>query len=572
MGESFAQRTEVWHGRQEIISRGLEELSKVRVRYDSILDANGPSIIINNEFVTKSYAAIKARGCRLRLITEISEANLLYSKELAKYVELRHLDGIKGNFGIVDGTSYGAVASSEERQFPTEYIYSTVKSFVEQQQYFFDMLWNRSVPAEQKIKEIEEGIEPQVIETVTDPIDIQKLAYHILKLSKKEILILFSTARVLYRLEKAGTINSVIQTAMQKPDLKIKILTPIIDAINKKALKKLSAVKEQRHNRHRIDIRQIESSMQTRVTVLIVDRKYLLTVEEKNDDKDDFSEAVGIATYSNSKVTVQSYASIFESLWMQTDLYQQIKEVNRDLHAHDRMQKDFINIAAHELRNPIQPILSLTEIIRNTEEDETNKELLDVVVRNAKKLRQLTEDVLDVTRIESKSLKLNKEQFDLEALAMHVIHDYKFSTGDKRILIYDYNRDFKKEPSNSGTKIVIVNADKHRIQQVLSNLIGNAVKFTKEGDVISIKMKIDDSRHSTSTNIIISIKDNGIGIDPEIMPRLFSKFASSNNGNGMGLGLFISKSIIEAHGGRIWAENNKHGKKGAVFHFSLPLT
>lgn len=572
LGESFAQRTEVWHGRQEIISRGLEELSKVRVRYDSILDANGPSIIINNEFVTKSYAAIKARGCRLRLITEISEANLLYSKELAKYVELRHLDGIKGNFGIVDGTSYGAVASSEERQFPTEYIYSTVKSFVEQQQYFFDMLWNRSVPAEQKIKEIEEGIEPQVIETVTDPIDIQKLAYHILKLSKKEILILFSTARVLYRLEKAGTINSVIQTAMQKPDLKIKILTPIIDAINKKALKKLSAVKEQRHNRHRIDIRQIESSMQTRVTVLIVDRKYLLTVEEKNDDKDDFSEAVGIATYSNSKVTVQSYASIFESLWMQTDLYQQIKEVNRDLHAHDRMQKEFINIAAHELRNPIQPILSLTEIIRNTEEDETNKELLDVVVRNAKKLRQLTEDVLDVTRIESKSLKLNKEQFDLEALAMHVIHDYKFSTGDKRILIYDYNRDFKKEPSNSGTKIVIVNADKHRIQQVLSNLIGNAVKFTKEGDVISIKMKIDDSRHSTSTNIIISIKDNGIGIDPEIMPRLFSKFASSNNGNGMGLGLFISKSIIEAHGGRIWAENNKHGKKGAVFHFSLPLT
>ena len=572
MGESFAQRTEVWHGREKIISRGLEELSKVRLRYDSILDANGPSIIINNEFVTKSYAAIKARGCRLRLITEISEANLLYSKELAKYVELRHLDGIKGNFGIVDGISYGAVASSEERQFPTEYIYSTVKSFVEQQQYFFDMLWNRSVPAEQKIKEIEEGIEPQVIETVTDPIDIQKLAYHILKLSKKEILILFSTARVLYRLEKAGTVNSVIQTAMQKPDLNIKILTPIIDAINKKALKKLSAVKEQRHNRHRIDIRQIESSMQTRVTVLIVDRKYLLTVEEKNDDKDDFSEAVGIATYSNSKVTVQSYASIFESLWMQTELYQQIKEVNRNLHAHDRMQKEFINIAAHELRNPIQPILSLTEIIRNTEEDETKKELLDVVVRNAKKLRQLTEDVLDVTRIESKSLKLNKEQFDLEALAMHVIHDYKFSTGDKRVLIYDYNRDFKKEPCNSGTKIVIVNADKHRIHQVLSNLIGNAVKFTKEGDVISIKMKIEDSRHSTGTNIIVSIKDNGIGIGPEIMPRLFSKFASSNNGNGMGLGLFISKSIIEAHGGRIWAENNKHGKKGAVFHFSLPLT
>lgn len=149
LNESFLQRTEVWHGKEEIIRRGQEELSKVRIRYDSILDKKGPSIIINNEFVTKTYADIKARGCGLRLITEISKDNVLYCKELAKYVELRHFDGIKGNLGIVDGISYGATARSEERQFPTEYIYSTVRSFVEQQQYFFDMLWNKATPAEQ---------------------------------------------------------------------------------------------------------------------------------------------------------------------------------------------------------------------------------------------------------------------------------------------------------------------------------------------------------------------------------------------------------------------------------------
>jgi two-component system, OmpR family, sensor histidine kinase VicK len=155
---SSAERTQVWHGEEEIAKRGLEELSKVKIRYDSILDRNGPSIITSNSFVMKTYANIRRRGCRIRLITDISDANISYCKELAEYVELRHFDGIKGNLGIVDGIRYGASAKSQEGKFPTEYIYSTVKSFVEQQQYFFDMLWNKTIPLKQRIKEIEEGL------------------------------------------------------------------------------------------------------------------------------------------------------------------------------------------------------------------------------------------------------------------------------------------------------------------------------------------------------------------------------------------------------------------------------
>ena len=546
------------------MSRGLIELSKVKVRYDSILDGSGPSIIINNQFVTKAYTEIKARGGRLRLITEITKANLCYSKELARYVELRHLDGVKGNLGIVDGISFGAAAQSGEKHFPTEYIYSTVKSFVEQQQYFFDMLWKRSIPAEQKMMELEEGLEPEVTETIRDPIEIQRLRNDLLELAKDEILIIYSTARAFYRQDKAGRIDAIIQALKQNPELKVKILTPIIEAINKPALQKLSSIKEQNQGRYHIDVRQIESSMQTRVTVLIVDRKYSLIVELKDDDKDESSKAMGLAIYSNSGPTVLSYVSIFESLWMQTELYERIKDAIKLLEVHHRLQKEFINIAAHELRNPIQPILSLSEIIRGSEVDEERKGILDVVVRNAKRLRQLTEDVLDVTRIESNSLQLNKEEIDLEDLALHVIHDYEMSTQSKIKLVFSSDDDTERESGKDTAKIGTISADKHRIQQVLSNLINNAVKYTSEGGIVSIKIRTDRSNARKDRSVTVSVKDTGSGIDPVVMPRLFSKFASSNKGTGMGLGLYISKSIIEAHGGEIWAENKKQREKGAT--------
>src|SRR5215813_4107016 len=113
--DSIIERTEVWHGKKKIMARGLIELSKVKERYDSILDANGPSIIINNDFVINAYVDIRKRGCGLRIITEITKSNILSCKELARYSELRHLDGVKGNLGIVDGLSYGAAATSEEK-------------------------------------------------------------------------------------------------------------------------------------------------------------------------------------------------------------------------------------------------------------------------------------------------------------------------------------------------------------------------------------------------------------------------------------------------------------------------
>jgi signal transduction histidine kinase len=233
-----------------------------------------------------------------------------------------------------------------------------------------------------------------------------------------------------------------------------------------------------------------------------------------------------------------------------------LESANEQLKVHDNMQNEFINIAAHELRTPIQPILLLSDDLKSKIKDNEQLTLIDVISRNAKRLRRLTEDILDVTRIESKSLKLHKEQFNLNDVIVNTIDDIKINRyfnnkkNDIKIL-YDSDKD------------IFVKADKERLSQVIFNLLSNAIKFTSgEGGNISIISEKKDNQ------LIISIKDTGSGIDPDILPRLFSKFVTKSF-EGTGLGLFISKSIIEAHGGKIWAGNNSNGK-GATFSFILP--
>jgi signal transduction histidine kinase len=302
----------------------------------------------------------------------------------------------------------------------------------------------------------------------------------------------------------------------------------------------------------------------------------LLSAELKSDSKETVPEAIGLSTYSNSKPTVLSYASIFESLWNQTRLYEETKQLYQQLKSHDKMQQEFMDIAAHDLRTPIQPILGLAGVLKEQISDSTQTKFLDVILRNAKRLQQLQEDLLDVTRIESGSMKLYKESFNLNELISRLLQDLNTQLrADSRIKL-NYKSD--------GDVWVI--ADKNRIIQVISNLLANALKFTKAGKIL-VKLKKRESKKIADNNnyqVIVSVKDSGSGIDPSIMPRLFTKFASKSE-KGTGLGLFISKSIIEAHGGEIWAKNNRVSRReggsreasssgsrpGATFSFSLPV-
>jgi signal transduction histidine kinase len=256
----------------------------------------------------------------------------------------------------------------------------------------------------------------------------------------------------------------------------------------------------------------------------------------------------------------------------------ELRTANEELRIHDKVQKEFINIAAHELRTPIVPILNLSELLyskvllysnvkghQQEQGQEEQREMLEVILRNANRLHQLTEDILDVTRIESHTLKLRKERFNLNDAILDVIED-------DRKQITNANVKVMYEPGNSVT---VVEADRRRLTQVISNLLNNAIKFTKEGTVtVTTTVKRKDNGDAGG-EIVVAVKDTGTGIDHELMPRLFTKFATKSY-QGTGLGLFISKSIIEAHGGKMWAENNNDGDhdikhKGATFYFTLPV-
>ncbi|MGB7675433.1 MAG: ATP-binding protein, partial [Nitrososphaeraceae archaeon] len=234
---------------------------------------------------------------------------------------------------------------------------------------------------------------------------------------------------------------------------------------------------------------------------------------------------------------------------------EELRRANEQLKYRDKMQSEFINVAAHELRTPIQPILALADILRSKIRDREQVELLDVILRNVKRFQRLSQDILDVTVIESRSLKLNKQAIDLNDLILSIVEDHQKqmqkSDGNVKLL---YEPEIKTEEE----KPILVQADRERITQVVWNLLNNAQKFTKHG-TISISTRVTDRE------VIVSVKDTGEGIDPKIRPKLFSRFAT-NSSQGTGLGLYISKSVVEAHDGRMWAEDNIDRRHGATFY------
>ena len=256
----------------------------------------------------------------------------------------------------------------------------------------------------------------------------------------------------------------------------------------------------------------------------------------------------------------------------QNQLTKQLEKANEELKYRDQLKDEFIHVAAHELKTPIQPILGLCELLRDRKTDIVkDEEILDVIIRNSKRLMKLAEDILNVARIESGSFFLKKERFDIGEMISEIMNDIeeKIVENKKNIKLL-----FELYNGNNNNNKIIVEADRNRLCQVISNLLNNAIKFTDEGS-ITVIVETKKINNNNSNKVIVSIKDTGTGIDSEIMPKLFTKFATTSSiAGGTGLGLFISKSIIEMHGGSIWAFNNDEKNKddrGSTFTFSLPL-
>ena len=695
-------KTEIIHGVKNVIDAEIRCFFANR-KIDTCMNYTRPPLAIEIEPIKKAFLDAKIRGARLRYITEITNTNISYCKELMGMVnELRHLDGIKANFMISETEYLAPVILYEEGKIASQIIYSNVKEVVEQQQYIFDTFWAKSIPAEQKIKEIEEGIihygtraiensdeiikeisrltassnkldtclnsggmqysynhffhikkklldkqkegkhkgiryitniehdslhvarlyldhgiqikhvknlppvnfgisdkeialtiekmdggkrvqsllisnepvyvkhftsifeelwkngidstarikeieegiEPEFLEVINDHEKVSQIVIDLVKSAKSEALLLLPSSKGMVRMDRLRGFDYLINASQNGAT--INIICPLSEE-NSHIVKKIS---QKAPNIRILNGTNHSSGM------LIVDNARFLKVEIRKPNSEIFSEAIGFAIYSNSRHSVDSFKSFFELLWNE-------RKLNEELNRADEMQKEFINIAAHELRTPIQPILGLSEVLHDKIKDTNQIQLLDAIIRNAKRLQRLTEDILDVSKIESQSLNLNKQQFNLNDVISNVVQDYpkKIENGNNS----NSNIKLSYKPT-ADDKLAVVEADKARIVQVISNLLSNAVKFTKvKGCTITIT-----TEKKQNQEVIVKVKDTGTGIDPEILPRLFSKFASKSY-QGTGLGLYISKNIIEAHGGRMWAENNNtHEAKGATFYFTLP--
>ena len=360
------------------------------------------------------------------------------------------------------------------------------------------------------------------------------------KSTSKEALIFLPNDKAMVRIDRLGVVDYLVKASQNGANVKI-----ICE------LSKQNAEIQKKISDNAPDIRILDGN-NSPYGMYIMDRKKFLRAELKNPGAEIFSDAIGLVVYSNRRITVDSFESVFELLWNERMLVEELKKA-------DRMQKEFISIAAHELKTPIQAILGMSGLLKYY--PERTDQVIEVISRNAVRLQRLSANILDATRIESQTFRLERERFNICDLIPTIIEDYKEkikdNTYDNVELIYDVNL--------KNNNPIIVEVERERIIQVISNLLSNSMQFTREG-YISLNVVVNNN----SNEVIVTVKDTGTGINPEILPRLFSKFVTKSQ-KGTGLGLFISKSIIEAHGGRIWAENNAKGK-GATFSFSLPLS
>jgi two-component system sensor histidine kinase VicK len=497
----------------------------------------------------------------IRYISNIDKDNVNLAKILLNVgIEIRYLKNLPPmSFGVSDKEIAATIEKMEGGQNVQSLLLSNEPTYVNHFYHIFEELWKNGIDATERIRDIEEGVESASIEIIPSPPYSIKRAYDLVNSAQKEVLRIFSSVNAFHRQARLGIIQ-LFKDAVER-GVRIKILIPAEPKEIIQIVDEVNLVSPQ------LEIGSVDRSLESTVGILVVDRKESLIIETKDDAKHNSYDAAGLAAYSNSKPIALGYASIFDSLWKQTELHQKLSNMYEQLTIQSKMQKEFIDVAAHELRTPIQPILGLTGILRsNISRDRTSAakqdELLDIIMRNARRLQRLADDILDVTKIESESLNLKKELFNLNDVITNGIDDIitniaKSHQTDLTKLVY--------QPCD-----IFLEADKSRITQVISNILDNAVKFSKanvnkedEVGMININAeRVDDQA-------IVSIKDTGTGVDPEIMPRLFTKFASKSF-QGTGLGLYICKSIVEAHGGKIWAENNTDGK-GATFALSLPI-
>ena len=553
MDGEVAPETKIVDSEDEIMKHFIH-LSEVSSGLSVVSNHGGMQLTYNSflELCKKVLEKQKrGEGDGIRWIMRIEKDSINLVKKFLKLgVKIRHVKNLAPiNFAV---SKHGLIATVEEIAgggMIQNLLTSNEGSYIKHFTSMFEQLWKEGVDARYRIKDIEEKVGIAEIEIIRNPIDSIARGWDMVKSARKEINVLFSSSNALKRQIAMGALP-LLRNASEKQKVKIRMLLPSSDRSDQ-------LIEETKSNVPNIDIRTISSSLETKISILIVDNKQCLILELKDDKQNTSHDAVGLATYSISPTIISSYLAIFESFWRQAELFEKMKEV-------EILEKDFINFAAHELRNPVQPIIGFSELLYSKIENQEHRRLLDEVILNARRLERLARVMLDVTRIENNSLILTKETVDTAKVVKDIVDSYNQNLREKNVVNKSKNLEELMIIQN-GVKDLEVTLDKVRITQVICNILDNALSFSHEG---KIKVVLKKEKRNRQNFLLVRVKDTGPGIDPEILSKLFTKFASKSD-MGTGLGLFISKGIVEAHGGKIWAENNPN--KGATFSFTLPI-
>lgn len=545
----------------------------------------------------------------IKILTDIKNSNRFLMENLLPFAKIRHFDNLNVEFFIVDSSSIyfplsGESIEKEQVEGDTnhkKFFLNGDKSVISQQTRMFNLMWNLGVDFKKNtLQEKKKGcaLKNKEIASITDSFSLMELLKNLKKPLQSDILIYSPTIQISERFLSVNLI-AFLKDFSDLNKVKTRVLIPE-DGILTRSKKleymmlELDNLWRSSSNESTLMIRSLPSSNHMtndpEYFMLLIDNIHLIIIDTSSsnilsDSVVKIEKNLFCKQYLNID-TITVYRNIFNLLWDKALLFEKIS-------LQDVMQKNLIDSIAHELRTPTQAILGYSEMALvdyqvNDPSSKYYKQYFDLISRNANRLSSIVLNILNVAKIDNTTFNLDRQKNNLVDIIKQAINDYSFILKTE-----DFHKDkaIDFEITRDSEKIAYSNVDSIRIYEVLTNIFTNSVQFMKSSGKISISISfltktqlefisgfranyvIDTPDHNNPPDVkdlvMIQISDDGIGINSQILARVFNKFVSTVD-NHIGLGLYISRYIIESHDGWIWASNNMHGP-GSTFHIVLPL-
>jgi signal transduction histidine kinase len=555
------------------------------------------SLGISHESFCKLLSGLKKNKIEIKILTEVNLSNAHRIKDLLLVADIRHVGKLDLKFMVNESTHLILSKSDNKNKnsVVSELNYVTVKNnaIVEQYSLVFEQLWNLGIDAKKKLKGLEAELEVASVTHEVNEKGIKQFVEKLIRTSKHEVLLYTSTVWESNNNILSKELFELLKSMILKNKIKVKFIIPSLSTLESNNLKhiilELGTIEQQEEAHFLFRSLPKGDDIDLASLILIVDKYHLLIVNlHLNDEyqsnnvvhKDDYS-----YFYTTELDSINKYKLLFDVQWGRAELAER-------LYIQDIMQRNLIDTIAHELRTPTQAILGYSEMatidIDENESGQHYKHYFDSIIRNANRLNSIVMNILNVAKIDNTTFNLNKEECNIHNLVQEAVDDYRyvFKAND-----HLKNKNIQFKVSESSEKSTIANVDRIRIYEVLTNLFNNSVEFIQSNGTITVQVTVVDEhnldeenqvqsqdyegskrldhKHDNDKFILVQIKDDGKGIDKYVLSKLFNKFVSTVD-NHIGLGLYVSKYIIESHGGRIWAQNNID-RPGSTFSFILPL-